>query len=258
MNGPPTSLHYDAIGVGYAAYRRPDPRIAAAVHEALGDARFVVNVGAGAGAYEPSDRHVIAIEPSVVMRAQRVAPLPPAIAGSAEALPLDDQSVDAAMATFTIHHWRDLDQGLRELKRVARGAIAILTFDPDAFAGFWVHDYLPELMPRERATMPPPERIARALGPNAVVRAVPIPRNCTDGFNEAYYARPEMFLDPQARRAQSVWAAVGPEAEARSIARLKVDLESGAWDEKYGHWRALPAYDGALRLVVRPAPRGNV
>lgn len=252
MSSPPTPLPYDSIGVGYAKYRRPDPRIAAVVHAGLGDARFVVNVGAGAGAYEPTDRYVIAVEPSAVMRAQRPAHAPPAISASAEALPLDDQSVDAAMATFTIHHWRDLDAGLSELKRVARGPIAILTFDPEAFAGFWVHDYLPELMPRERATMPAPAALASKLGGGAYVESVSIPRDCTDGFNEAYYARPEMFLDADARAAQSVWAAVGAEAEARSVARLRADLESGAWDRKHARWRELPSYDGALRLVVRP------
>jgi SAM-dependent methyltransferase len=193
------ALHYDSIGVGYARYRRPDARIAARVHQALGAARTVVNVGAGAGAYEPTDRHVIAVEPSAVMRAQRVPPLPPAINASAEALPLDDQSVDAAMASFTIHHWRDLDKGLSELKRVARGAIAILTFDPEAFEGFWVHEYLPELMPRERQWMPAPSALAEALGEGAYLESVPIPIDCTDGFNEAYYGRPEMFLDEGAR-----------------------------------------------------------
>ncbi len=252
MSAPPAPLHYDAIGVGYAAYRRPDPRIAAVVHAALGGARCVVNVGAGAGAYEPTDRHVIAIEPSAVMRAQRAPDLPPAINGVAEQLPLDDQSVDAAMATFTIHHWADLDRGLSELKRVTRGAIAILTFDPEAFEGYWIHGYLPELMPRERAWMAPPSEVARALGGGAYVSPVAIPRDCTDGFNEAYYARPEMFLDANARAAQSVWAAVGAEAEARSVERLRADLESGAWDRKHGRWRELQSYDGALRLIVRP------
>lgn len=213
----------------------------------------MVNVGAGAGAYEPADRHVIAIEPSAVMRAQRPRHLAPAIQGYAEALPLDDQSVDAAMASFTIHHWRDQDKGLAELKRVARGAIAILTFEPDAFEGFWVHDYLPELMTRERAWMPAPETIAAKLGGNASVTSVPIPFDCTDGFNEAYYGRPELFLDGGARQAQSVWAAVGSEAEARFVARLTAELESGAWDRKHGHWREMAEYHGALRLAVRPS-----
>ncbi|MDR3512653.1 MAG: methyltransferase domain-containing protein, partial [Caulobacteraceae bacterium] len=161
---PAGDFDYDAHGQGYARRRRTDPRIAARVHAALGEARTVLNVGAGAGSYEPEDRHVIAVEPSAAMRAQRPGRLAPAVRGVAEALPLDDQSVDAAMAMVTVHQWRDLDLGLSELRRVTRGPIVILTFDGDALDRFWLADYAPELMAVERGRYPPIDALVVGLG----------------------------------------------------------------------------------------------
>jgi SAM-dependent methyltransferase len=243
---------YDAQGQGYARQRRADPRIAALVHAALGPARTVLNVGAGAGSYEPEDRHVIAIEPSPAMRAQRPAHLSPAIHGIAEKLPLNDRSVDAAMALVTIHQWGDLEAGLAELVRVTRGPIVVMTFDSDAMDRFWLMDYAPEVFVHERRRMPAIDRICAGLGGGCEVITVPVPLDCTDGFNEAYYGRPERFLDSAVRKSQSAWGFVAPEVEERIVATLAADLASGAWDARHGHLRTQPWFEGAVRLIVRP------
>jgi len=252
--GPPAAgdVDYGKFGEGYSRQRRPDPRIEAWIIRALGNARVVLNVGAGAGSYEPLDRHVIAVEPSAAMRAQRPDHLVPAIHGVAEDLPLDDQSVDASMALVTAHQWRDLERGLGELRRVTRGPILVLTFDGDAMGRYWLAEYAPALMERESRRMPRIERIMRGLGGVAEVIPIPIPTDCTDGFNEAFYARPEAFLDPRVRRAQSAWSFVPAEEEARFLEILGGDLKSGRWDERHGEWRSRPHYDGSLRLIVRP------
>jgi SAM-dependent methyltransferase len=207
----------------------------------------VLNVGAGAGSYEPPDRYVVAVEPSTAMRAQRSRP---AVIGVAEALPFDDDSFDAAMATVTIHQWPDLERGLRELRRVARGPVVILTFDGAAMLRFWMHEYVPEVFATESARDPGIDRVAAILGGEVTVTEVPIPIDCVDGFVEAFYARPEALLDPAVRRAQSAWAFVDPEIVQRGLARLRDALASGEWDERHGHLRAQPEYLGALRLVT--------
>lgn len=245
---PAGDFDYEAEGRGYARRRRTDPRLAAHVHAALGDARTVLNVGAGAGSYEPEDRYVVAVEPSAAMRAQRP-PGRPAIDATAEALPFDDDAFDAAMAMITVHQWQDLERGLGELRRVARGPVVVLTFDPDALLDFWLQDYVPELLEGERPRMPAIARIVAALGGSAEVLAPPIPRDCVDGFIEGYYARPEAFLDPEVRAAQSAWAKTGVDAEP-GLRRLAEDLASGAWDARYGGLRTLEEHVGSLRLVV--------
>jgi SAM-dependent methyltransferase len=243
-------VDYGKHGQGYARIRRTDPRIAAWVHRALGDTRTVLNVGAGAGSYEPEDRYVLAIEPSEAMRAQRPANLAPAINAIAEQLPLDDQSMDAAMALVTVHQWQDLDKGLRELHRVTRGPIVVLTFDGDALDRYWLAHYAPELMAVERRRYPKLERISNGLGGSTEVQVIPIPIDCVDGFTEAYYARPEAFLDPAVRRSQSAWSFVREEDQARFVKILGEDLASGEWDRNYGEWRARPQFEGSLRLIV--------
>jgi len=243
-------VDYDSHGHGYAQRRRPDPRIAALIHAALGDARTVVNVGAGAGSYEPADRYVVAVEPSAGMRAQRPATAVPALNATAESLPFDDGAFDAAMATVTVHQWRDVARGLAELRRVARGPVAVLTFDGNELDRHWLAAYTPELIAAERRRYPPVPTIAAAVGRTADVIEVPIPIDCVDGFTEAYYARPEAFLDPRVRAAQSAWGFVSPEATAQSIERLRADLASGAWEQRYGYLRTQPQFLGSLRLVV--------
>ena len=239
---------YDLHGAGYAEQRRPDPRIAARIWAALGDARTVVNVGAGAGSYEPLDRTVIAIEPSAAMRAQRP-PDRPAIRGFAEDLPLDDRSVDAAMASMTVHQWADLAKGLSELRRVSRGPIVILAGDPDRLEHFWLNDYAPELIATEKRRYPGVAALAEALGPGARTEVVPIPFDCTDGLCEAFYGRPERLLDPAVRKAQSSWVFLTPGVEERFDKTLAADLDSGVWEARHGSMRLEPSYAGALTLV---------
>lgn len=250
-------VDYAKHGQGYAAIRRTDPRIAARIHQALGGARTILNVGAGAGSYEPEDRYVVAIEPSETMRAQRPKNLAPAINGIAEQLPLDDQSVDASMAMVTVHQWRDLTKGLQELRRVTRGPIVILTFDADALDTFWLAHYAPELISIERRRFPAIQAIADALGGSTDVEAVRIPADCADGFAEAYYARPAAFLDPAVRRSQSAWSFVTDQDQLRIIATLDHDLKSAAWDRKFGEWRTRPYFEGSLRLIVNRSGRDS-
>jgi SAM-dependent methyltransferase len=247
---PAGDFDYEAHGAGYADRRRPDPRIAAMVHAALGDARTVINVGAGAGSYEPADRHVVAVEPSAAMRAQRPLDRAPALDATAERLPFDDDSFDAAMATITIHQWSDIDAGLRELRRVSRGPVVILTFDADVMAELWLNEYVPEVIATERARFPTIDHVAAVLGGEVEIIEVPIPIDCTDGFGEAYYARPEAFLEADVRAAQSGWVLTDPDVIARGLAELADDLASGRWDERHGHLRSKPEHVGAVRLVV--------
>lgn len=249
MAPPAGDYDYERHGQGYTAQRRTDPSIAALVHAALGDARTVLNVGAGAGSYEPEGRHVLAVEPSPAMRAQRPAHLPPAIDAVAEALPFDDDSVDAAMATITVHQWPDAAKGLSEMRRVARGPAVVLTFDGDALHRFWLADYVPELLEHERRRMPPIDAICDALGPETEVQTVPVPFDCLDGFSEAFYGRPERFLDDDVRGSQSFWGFAEPGVEDGFVATLRADLASGAWDDRHGALRAAPSYEGSLRLI---------
>jgi hypothetical protein len=248
---PAGDFDYEAHGAGYVVRRQPDPRIAALVHAALGDARTVINVGAGAGSYEPLDRHVVAVEPAAAMRAQRPHHLAPALDATAEHLPFDDDSFDAAMAMITIHQWSDVDAGLRELRRVSRGPVAILTFDADALLDFWLNEYVPEVTATERARFPAIQQVVAILGGEVDVIDVPIPIDCTDGFGEAYYARPEAFLAPDVRAAQSGWVLTDPDAVDRGIAKLADDLASGRWDERHGHLRSQPERVGAVRLIAQ-------
>ena len=248
---PAGDTDYERTGAGYETVRRADPRIAAQIHAALGEGRSVLNVGAGAGSYEPTDRYVLAAEPSAAMRARRLGMgAVPAIDARAEELPLDDNAVDAAMAVFTVHQWTDPDRGLAELRRVSRGPVVVLTIDGIALPDFWLSEYLPDRMAFEVNRFPPIDTIRRALGGIAEVHDVPIPLDCTDGFVEAFYGRPEVLLDPAVRSGQSAWQFVDPDATAAGLDRLEDDLRSGAWDRRHGALRSAPTYLGPLVLVV--------
>lgn len=241
---------YDTIGATYTVTRRTEPRIAAMVWAALGDARTVVNVGAGTGSYEPPGRDVTAVEPSAVMRAQRPAGAAPCVAAAAESLPFADQSFDAAMAFATIHHWPDPIAGLRELARVARRVVVFThdTSDTGWRSRFWLtRDYLPEVADLVTGR-PSVTELASAIG--ARVEPVLIPWDCIDGFFEAYWRRPEAYLDDQVRRGVSVWARVGPDAEQRAVRSLRADLASGRWAERNRDLVALDAAELGLRLLV--------
>ena len=242
-------VDYEQRGQGYARNRRTDPRIAARIHAALGDARTVLNVGAGAGSYEPEDRWVLAVEPSAAMRAQRPAGAAPALDARAEALPFDDDSFDAAMACVTVHHWEPASSGLAELRRVARGPVVVFTFELAALPA-WQQEFLREGLVIERPRFPAIDDVARWLGGSTRVERIPTPADCMDGFFEAFWNRPEALLDPQIRAAQSMWTLLEPGVEARIVERLCVALESGEWDAQHGHLRELDSFDGALRLVI--------
>jgi SAM-dependent methyltransferase len=246
-------VDYERYGRTYARYRRPDPRIAARIHAALGDARTVLNVGAGTGSYEPGDRWVLAVEPSATMRGQRPAGAAPAIDACAEALPFDDGAFDAAMACVTIHHWEPPQAGLAELRRVSRGPVVIFTFELDDLPA-WQQEFLHEGLVKERPRFPAIDDIAAALGGRARVEQIPTPGDCVDGFFEAFWRRPEGLLDPEVRGAQSMWTLLEPGVEQRIVERLAAALDSGAWDADHGHLREQDNFQGALRLVISEAP----
>lgn len=242
---------YDRTGVGYAQVRRGDPRIAAFVERALGDARSVVNVGAGTGSYEPAGREVTAVEPSEVMISQRAPGSAPVVRASAEDLPFEDDAFDAAMAMITVHHWRDLGAGVGEMRRVARDRVVILSFDPAPLEGLWFLDYFPRALEIHSGFMPPVEDLARMLGDRVTVEPVPLPRRCSDGFFFALWDRPELHLDPEVRKGSSIWHVMEPELIDDGLARLRADLESGSWDERHGHLREeTEELDLGMRLLV--------
>lgn len=249
---------YDAIGRGYATRRRPDPRIAAAIQAALGNAGSVVNVGAGAGSYEPADRSVVAVEPSWQMIGQRPPGAAPVLQAAAEALPFGDAAFDAALAVLTLHHWRDRAAGLAELRRVARRRVVIVNWDPQAQHDFWLtREYIPALLERDAVLFPTAAEIETALGPLRVV-PLPVPHDCIDGFLGAYWRRPEAYLDAGVRSAMSTFARLGSEAArsvAEGIARLGDDLATGRWEARFGHLRARDAIDLGYRLVVAERAR---
>lgn len=249
-DGSAGDADYGLIGGTYARFRQPDPRIEAVIHAAFGDARRVINVGAGAGSYEPVDREVVAVEPSATMRAQRPAHLTTAIDATAENLPFPDQSFDAALASVTIHQWSDLPRGLSEVRRVTRGPVVLLVSDPQKLLEFWLMHYAPEVVSQESRRFPAIGKVCALLGGQVEVQAVPIPLDCKDGFNEAYYGRPEMLLDPAARLACSSWSFAAPEVVARFEGALRGDLASGAWDARWGALRTQAFYDGSLRLII--------
>ncbi|GIL27265.1 MerR family transcriptional regulator [Actinocatenispora comari] len=241
---------YEVIGSAYPATRRTESRIAERIWAALGDARTVLNVGAGTGSYEPPDRDVTAVEPSAVMRAQRPDGAAPCVAASAESLPFEDRSFDAAMAVSTVHHWPDPVAGLREMRRVAR-RVVVFTYDASTTGWrdrFWLtRDYLPEFADL-LAGWPSLTDMTRAIGGRA--EPVLVPWDCTDGFFEAHWRRPEAYLDEQVRRAVSVWTRVGPRAERRAVERLRADLASGRWAERNRDLLDLDAAELGLRLLI--------
>lgn len=237
---------YDIIGVDYANLRQPDPRIATRIAAVLGSARTVLNVGAGAGSYEPEDREVTAVEPSTEMIRQRPPSAAPVVQGSAENLPFANATFDSAMAILTIHHWTNKARGLAEMRRVTRGPIVLLTYDP-AHRGNWLSDYLPELIELDERVMPPMSDYARWLG-SVEVEALPVPHDCQDGFLYAYWRRPHAYLDPRIRAAMSAFWAIGGGEEG--LQRLANDLASGAWGGRYGNLSDRAELDLGYRLVI--------
>jgi len=251
MKIPNPAFNYDTHGQKYSGQRKTDPRIAAFIHKALADSETVINIGAGSGSYEPEDKYVIAVEPSITMRTQRIANGKiPAINAKADSLPFDDRSFDAAMAMVTVHHWPDIEKGISEIRRVTKKRFVIMTFDPDALDDFWNVNYFPQLIEIERARYPSITRLQKALSAKTEVIKIPIPLDCVDGFQETYYGRPEAFLEKEVRMAQSAWGFLPADLEKKYLQNLSNDLQSGAWDKKFGHFRTQPNFTGALRLIV--------
>ncbi len=248
-----TGAAYDTMGLGYAQTRRPDPRIASQILHALGDASSVVNVGAGTGSYEPPDRDVVAVERSMEMIRQRPPSASPVLQGDAVALPFADDAFDAALAVLTIHHWPDQVVGVRELRRVVRSRIVILTHFTDELKNFWLtEDYFPEVADLDREIFLPPEHLLELLD---VVRVEPVmvPIDCMDGFLAAFWARPEAYLDDAVRAGISFFHRFEDPVIADRLDRLADDLSSGLWEERYGHLRQLQELDFGYRLIVANA-----
>ncbi|MEU6775072.1 methyltransferase domain-containing protein [Streptomyces sp. NPDC046759] len=241
---------YDELGATYARTRRPDPRIAAQIDAALGDVTDVINVGAGTGSYEPP-RTVLAVEPSRVMIAQRPPGSAPAVQGVAEHLPLRDDATDAVMALLTVHHWTGLAAGIRELRRVARRRVVVLTWDQRIFRErFWlVRDYLPKAAAFDDTRATPAERLIELLG-GARQEPVPVPHDCVDGFAAAYWRRPGAYLDPQVRAGISLLAQTGDDAIASGLARLADDLATGRWHARHAELLTRDTIDVGYRLLV--------
>lgn len=239
---------YESIGSGYAEHRVPDARIEQQLVDALGDARTVCNVGAGAGSYEPKDRRVVAVEPSPAMIAQRVGGT--VVRGVAERLPFGDRSFDAALACLTIHHWLDLEAGLAEMRRVARRCV-LLTFDPSLQDTLWlIRDYFPQVHEFETTRHPAIPDLATRLGADRV-EPVPVPWDCTDGFQAAYWRRPERYLDPAVRASISTFAQRADEDLAPGLRALESDLASGAWAERNADLLDREQMDFGYRLIIR-------
>ena len=239
------AARYDKIGLNYANLRRPDRRIADQIETALGDAKTILNVGAGAGSYEPKDRIVTAVDPAVAMIEQRPKSTANVVQATAENLPFEDNSFDAAMAVLTIHHWSDQEKGVAEVRRVTRGKVVFLTYDA-AFRGFWLLDYFPQFVSLDEGQMPTMKDFENWLGPIEVSN-VPIPHDCTDGFLACYWRRPAAYLDEKVRAAiSSFWAVEGA---STGLKRLEKDLKSGEWERRYAHLADLESLDCGYRLV---------
>lgn len=244
---------YDGLDEQYPTTRATDPRIAAHLLEALGEGATLLNVGAGTGSYEPADRRVVAVEPSSVMRSKRPVQRTPALAALAEQLPFHAKAFDASMAILTVHHWPDMERGLREMRRVTSGPVVVMTFDPFAPTDFWMGDYAPELVEVDQRRYGSLDRVTEALGGELKVVEVPVPRDCRDGFQVGLFARPEAFLEERVRQAQSAWAHLAEGVEQRVVRDLSRDLQSGEWQRRYGELQRQAEIRCQLR-IVRSAP----
>lgn len=245
------AFNYDKSGQNYSSQRQTDERIAQYVYAELEGVHTVLNVGAGAGSYEPSNAYVVAIEPSHSMRQERLLQNKvPALNAKADNLPFDNDSFEASMAMVTIHHWPDIEKGLLELKRVTKGKVLIMTFDPNKLDSFWTKAYFPELIEVEKVRYPTLDFVKNCLGGSCKEISIPVPLDCKDGFQEAFYGRPEAFLEKQVRQSQSAWGFISDSTQTKLVERLKTDLENGHWDAKYGHFRKQKSLNCALTLIV--------
>ena len=244
---------YDRIGARYRQGRQPDPRIAQRIWSALAGAAPVVNIGAGSGSYEPRDRPVVAVEPSIVMIGQRPAGAPPVVRAVAEQLPFADGTFEAALGVLTVHHWGDRARGLAEMRRVARGRVVLFIRDPQAVPWWWLHHYFPATARLEASRETPVGQLERLLGGPLDAIPVPIPADCTDGFNAAYWRRPAAYLDPAVWQPMSALALIPAADRAEGMLRLRADLGTGAWHRRWGYLLDRTELDLGYRvLTTRP------
>ena len=244
------STAYNTIGVEFAETRRPDPRLAELIHGQIVDLETVLNVGAGAGSYEPEDKIIVALEPSWKMISQRPKDAAPCICGSAEYLPFPNKSFDCGLALLTLHHWRDVERGLSELARVVAKRLVLLTWDSAATEYYWlIHDYVPELFAFDAARFPKIDELTARFRSARIIE-MPIPYDCTDGFQGAYWRRPEAYLDDRVKRGISSFQQIPPRALAKGLARLRADLESGLWAKRYADLLDQETIDLGYRVIV--------
>lgn len=240
---------YDEIGRSYTKTRREDPRVAAAIHSCLGTATTIVNVGAGAGSYEPADRVIVAVDPSVHMLRQRQGRTINVVRGIAEALPFPDDAFDAAMAVLTVHHWSDPRAGLQEMRRVSQRQI-VFFFEALHTHHFWGLDYFPEALALPSETNPPDEQLLREHLDVHAVHEVLVTHDCLDGFGAAFWARPEAYLDRDVQDGMSWLALLPADVRERGTRQLEADLASGEWDRRHGHLREQATFDAGYRIAI--------
>jgi SAM-dependent methyltransferase len=240
---------YDEIGKTYAATRRQDPAIMAAIEAALGDCESVLNVGAGSGSYEPAGRDVLAVEPSLTMIKQRPPSAAAAVQARSDALPFCDGAFAAVLAVLTVHHWSDLKRGLAECARVARDRSVFLTFDVDRIGQFWLLDYFPTILAIDRGKAAPLSRFSDVF---TAVTATPVPiaGDCRDGFLGAYWRRPEAYLDASVRAGISSFAKLDAAQLEAGLHRLRTDLRSGAWAAQHADLMERDTLDIGYRLMI--------
>ena len=249
-DGSAGDTDYGIIGSSYSDFRKPESKITEVIVSQLGQAYSVLNVGAGTGSYEPTNINITAVEPSSTMRAQRPNGLNPAIDAVAEDLPFADNTFDASMSIFSIHQWKDLRKGLAEMRRVTRGKVILMSCLPSKVCDYWLYDYAPQILEIEAKRFPSKEEIEDGLNQKVNSIQVPIPLNCSDGFNEAYYGRPELLLNKKARQSCSSWGFVDSRLADEYVSNLKNDIDSGKWDLRYGNLRQADFYLGSLYLFV--------
>ena len=241
---------YETIGVGYSVGRRPDPRWQEAIDSVIGNAKRVINIGAGTGSYEPSDRAVIAVEPSKLMVGQRPKTAAPVVMAAAENVPIASGWADLTMTLLSLHHWTDWRAGISEMRRLASRRL-VLTYDPELHASFWLlRDYLPEVAASERTRTPRVEDIAEALGGDVEIIALEVPWDCVDGVLPAHWRRPAAYLDPQVRAHCSGLAQADQRVVERAVKELTKDLDSGAWEQRNKDLVELNSFDAGFRLVA--------
>lgn len=247
-------MDYDQIGRTYASTRQPDPRLRAAIAAHVPAGATVADIGAGTGSYELPET-VVAIEPSAAMIGQRLPGTAPAVRGVAEALPLRDDAVDVVTAVLTAHHWTDRAAGLAECRRVARQRVVLLTFVPP-LRPYWLTEYFRDLATQVLDQFPAVDVLADELGCPVEVHDWPVPHDCIDGFQGAWWRRPEAYFAPLVRGGISSFHRLSDAELDDGLSRLRSDLDDGTWALRNGHLLGLEDLDLGYRIVVADLTSG--